>query len=151
MRKRAIANWNRLKIILVIMKLVKASSLTEDRTALKKRIKEKDNDDDKEVMTCDKRMMPFIFTPVSITSNIFNLCFGVIIALSITQDLVIVAFRGALLYYRSQFIAESIFTCLLCVNVIVQFFMGFEKKTDITIEREDVEDPIFDNQKTSKV
>ena len=40
MRKRAIANWNRLKIILVIMKLVKASSLTEDRSSLRKRIKD---------------------------------------------------------------------------------------------------------------
>ena len=102
-------------------------------------------------MTCDKRMMPFIYTPISITTNIFNLVFGVIIFLSIIQDLVIVAFKGALLYYRSQFIAEAVFTCLLCLNVIVQFFMGFEKKTDITIEREDVDDPIFENQKTAKV
>jgi hypothetical protein len=83
LRKRAIANWNRLKIILVIMKLVKANQLTEDRTSFRKRMKDKDEEEE-EVMTLDKRMRPFIYTPISITTNIFNVTFGLIIFFSLT-------------------------------------------------------------------
>ena len=63
----------------------------------------------------------------------------------------IIGFEGALLLYRSQFIAEAVFSGLLCLNVILQFFMAFEQKTDIHIEREDVEDPEIENMKSTQV
>lgn len=82
------ANWRKLKIILVIQRMCKSSSLHQDRQVVEVKKPEKEKFD------LNKFMRRFIISHDNYWLQYWNMFFGIIVLISIFDDAWIIAFRG---------------------------------------------------------
>ena len=130
LRKKAIANWKKLRIILAVLRMCKANTLTEERSKLSYSSMRKleQLEKEKNQFSCNKTLEPFLFDPKGLTILIYNILFLLVYFFSAFQDIFTFAFHGGALLLREYFILDLACSGFFCLSVLLLLFVPFEKE-----------------------
>ena len=117
-RHRAISNWKRLKIVIVILKMCNGR-FDEAVMSLEK------DEVEKKTPTFDDWFTKFVISPFSTRLIIWNLFMTLVYLLSIFQDTLTLGFHLDPLLDPWVSISQSALSALMIIDIVVKFFVAF--------------------------
>ena len=144
-RRKAISNWKRLKIVIVILKM---SGGRVDESG-------QDDKEDKEeprMQTCDEWFSKFVIMPFSRYIIGWNIFMTMVYLFSIIQDTLIMGFHLRLLLIPEMNMWQMVFSLVMIIDIILRFFVAIRQSQTEEDKEEDNEEEIsFKATKKSKV
>lgn len=140
-RRRAISNWKRLKIVIVVLRMCNGKMNEMEQEENEKEEKEEQETSFK----FDLYMSRFIMLPNNKYVIFWNVFMGVIYLSSIVFDTTMFAFKFQPLAHKGHATWNSIFSALMLLDVIVNFFTAIprasQNQEDSEEEDEDIPEP----------
>jgi len=134
-RRKAISNWKRLKIVIVILKM---SGGRVDDTGQD----EKPGKEETKTQTCDEWFSKFIITPFSRYIILWNIIMTMVYLLAIITDTLIVGFHLKLLLIPEFNIWQMVFSAVMFIDIVLKFFIAIRHTQSEEEKEEDNEDEI---------
>jgi hypothetical protein len=137
LRKRALKNWGRLRVLLAIQKITGKNVLKIDENPFDV----SDNADDvvetdfepekKAGCSLNALLLPYIFKKTNIYYLTWQVFFGVIVCFAIADDVFIMGFKGYPLIAKDILDSQTYFSLVLMANIIIEFFKEIEERATI--------------------
>ena len=119
-RRKAISNWKRLKIVIVILKMSGG------------RVDESGQDDKQEkeeprTQTCDEWFSKFVIMPFSRYIIVWNIIMTVVYLIAIIMDTLIIGFHLRLLLNPEFNVWQMVFSAIMIIDIILRFFIAIRQ------------------------